>query len=129
MRRYLTPLLLIFSLLVFLSSQLFSGEALSPNDLLNLKEVAEASISPDGQWIAYAVKVPRQAGDKPGSAYSELYLVSVGTGKTLPFITGKGTVKSLAWKPDGSAIGFLSKREAEEARCGLFPQTGERRSS
>lgn len=124
MKRNLTLLLLLFCFLIFLSNPLFAGEVLSPNDLLNLKEVAEARISPDGQWIAYTVRVPRQAGDKPGSAYSELYLVSVATGKTLPFITGKGSIKSLAWKPDGSTVGFLSNRENGKTQVWAIPLSG-----
>ncbi|MFQ5604595.1 MAG: prolyl oligopeptidase family serine peptidase [bacterium] len=87
-----------------------ASEVLSPADLLKLKSVSSAEISPDGNWIAYTLRVPRTADDQPGGAYSELHLLSVKTGQSRPFITGKVVVSGLAWKPDGSAIAFRTRR-------------------
>ncbi len=85
-----------------------SAGVLTPGDVLNLKYATSAEISPDGQWIAYTVRVPRKPGDKPGSAYSELHLVSVKTGRHFPYITGHTAVYSISWRPDGAGIAFLA---------------------
>lgn len=87
-----------------------AADVLSAKDVLMMKRVASAVMSPKGDWIAYTVAVPREATDKPGPMYSELYLMSVNTREARPFITGKQNVSSVMWKPDGSALAFLAAR-------------------
>lgn len=82
----------------------------SPKDELNTQYCGETAVSPDGQWIAYTVSVNREAGDEPGPVYRELFLLSTQTHKIKPFITGKTSVSSLRWNPDGSCLAFLMKR-------------------
>lgn len=95
----------------FIGSQdLFASEPLSPKDLLKVKSVTSAEISPDGSWIAYTVSVVREPSDPPGNTYSELYLVSPKTGEIRSFITGKVNVTAVQWRPDGADLAFLLKR-------------------
>jgi dipeptidyl aminopeptidase/acylaminoacyl peptidase len=98
--------------IIFLSICVVSmaGEVLSPEDILKIRTVGNAQISPDGKWIAYTLGVPRTADEKPGGYYSELYLVSTNTDEVRPFITGKVNVSSPQWSPDGSQIAFLTQR-------------------
>ena len=96
--------------ILFLSSLIYSQETLSPNDLLNLKYCSAAQLSPNGEWIAYTVQIPRKADDKPGGAYNELYLQMYDGTKSIPFIVGEVNISSIQWKPDGSAISFKMKR-------------------
>ncbi len=96
--------------ILFLTSLLYSQETLSPNDLLNLKYCSAAQLSPNGEWIAYTVQIPRKADDKPGGAYNELYLQMYNGTKTIPFIVGEVNISSIQWKPDGSAISFKMRR-------------------
>jgi dipeptidyl aminopeptidase/acylaminoacyl peptidase len=92
-------------------------------DVLKLKNCSETAVSPDGNWIAYTVSTPRCANEKPGSAYRELYMISVKTRQIKPFITGKVSVFSLRWKPDSSALAFLTRRGDNTQVC-LIPVDG-----
>ena len=109
---------LIVSLLI-ISQSAFSASLFSPEDVLKFKRVSDAVISPSGEWIAYAVSVPRAANDEAGNAYSEFYLVSTRTGAVRPFITGKVNASSLRFSPDGSRIAFLMQR-GEKAKTQVW---------
>jgi dipeptidyl aminopeptidase/acylaminoacyl peptidase len=85
----------------------------SAKDVLGTRTCDEAVVSPDGQWIAYTVNTPRDANDKPGPAYEELYLISTQTREIKPFITGKVSINSLRWHPDSSSLAFLTRRGTE----------------
>lgn len=88
----------------------FAADPLSPEDLLLMKRAAEAVISPDGEHVAYTVSVPRVATDEPGGAYSELFLYSRRTDATRAYITGKVSVNSVTWSPDGKSVAFVMRR-------------------
>lgn len=96
---------LLFAVLTVSYASVFT-----PQDVLNTKYVYEVSISPDGESIAYTVIVPRQATDEVGSSFRELYVASVETGESRPYITGKSSPSSIDWSPDGSMITLREKR-------------------
>jgi len=89
---------------------LWAREVFSPADLIQLKTVTEAKISPDGKWIAGVVSRQRPAGDEPGGNYAELHVWNAATGESRPFVTGSVTVRAVQWSPDGRRIAFLQKR-------------------
>lgn len=102
-----------------------AAEVFGPEDVMNLQVAVNARVSPDGKWIAYTVSVPRGVNDKAGTAYSELHVVSTGTGTSRPFVTGKVNVGSVEWSPDGKVISFLMKRgEKAEAQVWTIPVDG-----
>lgn len=106
--RHLTFIILVQCLSSFVLAQ--PADVISPKDVLMMKSVSSAVISPRGDWIAYTVSVPPEATDKAGPAYNELYLISTRTGEIRPFVTGEESVSAVAWRPDGSALAFLSAR-------------------
>ena len=57
---------------------------------------------------------PVPAVDEPGGSYSELFVVSTQSGEIRPFITGKVTISSPLWSPDGSRIAFSSRRNNQK---------------
>ncbi len=85
-------------------------EVFTTEDLFSYQYVTSTKISPDGDWIAYTVSVPRCIDDKAGGRYTHLYVMSVKSGESKPFITGKNSVSGVRWTPDGGAISFLMTR-------------------
>ncbi len=114
----------LWLVLLLWAASLVAGDVLSPDDLLRIRSVTSASISPDGQWIAYTVSVPREADEPAGGAWSELHVVSTRSGESRPFITGKVSIRALAWKPDGSAISFLTRRNGGLTQVWMIPMAG-----
>ena len=116
---------LIFAFGLLASAFLQAGQPLSADDLLKMQYVTSAQISPDGKFIAYTLRVPRAADDKPGYAYSEFYVLDVATGLSRPFITGKVNVYSLHWRPDGKAIAFrMARGKKAKTQVWLIPIDG-----
>jgi len=98
------------TMLFFIAAALCAQPVLSPADVLQIKAARGAIISPDGNWIAYTLSVQRNADEEAGSAWSELYLLSVKSGENKPFVTGKVTISSPCWSPDSRWLAFLTKR-------------------
>lgn len=115
----------VLFLLAFSITVAIAGDVYKPADLFRTRVVRSAEISPDGKWIAYTVSVPRSASDEPGGAYSELYVLSIRTGESRPFVTGKQNVSAVSWRPDGRAIGFLTRRgEKAKTQVWMIPLDG-----
>ncbi|KAA3659714.1 MAG: S9 family peptidase [Calditrichaeota bacterium] len=109
--QYLGALLMLVVWLLLLSQTSVAQNVLTSQDYLKLKQVSSASMSPDGNHIAYTISVRRDASDKPGASYRELWVYDVKAKKSIPFITGKVSIRSVEWKPDGSDISFLTRRD------------------
>ena len=81
---------------------------MQPADLVDLKSVESPRISPDGQFVVYAVRTPQPSG-KPRNEH--LWIVSTehpGSARVLLYSAGADT--SPAWSPDGHHLAFLSNR-------------------
>lgn len=120
-RLILHVLVVIGLVCIFPSLQYGSQDSgvFTARDLLNTRTVRSASISPDGQWIAYTVNRQRCVKDEAGADYRELFLVSTRSGSIKPFITGKVSIGSLNWSPDSSRLAFLTKR-GEKAKTQVW---------
>jgi dipeptidyl aminopeptidase/acylaminoacyl peptidase len=84
-------------------------KVVDPVDLVSLKHVSEARISPDGSLIAYVVHTPVPAPEHPNA---HIWLVAT-DGKTTArlFVAGNGADSSPRWSSDGTSLAFLSDRE------------------
>ncbi len=107
-------ILLTLTLIIVVIGPTSASQPFTPEDVMNTKRVTAAAISPDGNWVAYTVESQREANEEAGTAYLELYLVSTSTKEIRPLLTGKERASSIAWRPDMSAVSFLSRRGAEK---------------
>ena len=95
---------MLFSISIFAQSDTYTVE-----DLFKVKLVREAVISPDGKSIAYTVNIERPWDDGPGGDYTELHVLDIESGESRAYITGKNSLYSLSWTPNGKRIAFLSR--------------------
>lgn len=76
-------------------------------DVLAMKNVGGAQISPDGKMVLYSLSY---ADLKENKSRTELWMVRTGGGEPFRFTSGeRDTAQS--WSPDGQTIAFLSARD------------------
>lgn len=93
------------------------GRTLKPEDFAQLREVDEPNLSPDGNFIAYVVKIPDMEKDKrPGN----LWLAKWDGSENRALTFGNKGQKHPRWSPDGKWIGFLSGREDDNENDQLW---------
>lgn len=96
---------------------------LTIDDYFRLGEVGDPQISPDGAWIAYAVKTRDLEKDK---TYTRIWMVPSAGGESIPMSAEKQTSSRPRWSPDGQYLAFLSARDKGKTQVWtLFRQGGE----
>lgn len=95
--------------------------AITFDDLIHMHRVAEAQVSPDGQWVAYTVTTPDfEANRNAGN----IWIVPTAGGASLQ-LTQSGRDSSPVWSPDGKTIAFLSSRSGNSQAYLLSMEGGE----
>jgi dipeptidyl aminopeptidase/acylaminoacyl peptidase len=77
------------------------------DELLTLKTVGGAQISPDGKWVAYTVGYGEF---KQDAFVTQIWLAEVATGRTFQVTRGDKSSSAPRWSPDGAWLSFLSNR-------------------
>jgi dipeptidyl aminopeptidase/acylaminoacyl peptidase len=77
---------------------------------------SEPKWSPDGAWLAFVSDCTANA-DKPGQ--DQVFVWSRKTGESKKLTQLVGNIDSLAWSPDGKAIGFLFVQNATRSAGAL----------
>ena len=92
-----------------LSAQETDGLRWTPEKSMEFKAIQQTAISPDGQRVAYVVRIPLTEGEK--SEYqSHIWLVNAdGTGG-MQFTRGETSATSPSFSPDGEWLAFTSRR-------------------
>ena len=80
-------------------------QPLRSGDLARLRSVEDVQLSPDGSRIAYAV----ESRDRPGRAYSPMFIVTVATGVVSRLGGESGVASDARWSGDGRAIAYLGR--------------------
>ena len=96
------------------------GEPLTLEDIVTLKRVTSAVLSPNGEQIAYVLSVPRiPYVDENGSAYRELHITDL-EGNSRGFITGEVNIGQIAWSVDGETVYYLAERNDDDEFRALY---------
>jgi dipeptidyl aminopeptidase/acylaminoacyl peptidase len=90
------------------------------DDIMALKQVSDAQVSPDGRWIAYVVTSTDM---KENVTDADVWLVSTSGGDAVRLTTSKKNDNQPRWSPDGKRIAFISARE-EKPQIFLISPTG-----
>ena len=102
-----------------------SYQSLSPEEVesvLAFPPPAMLSVSPDGQFVAYALNDPRRRGEFIGQSLftttgislfgtgCDVWLTNTTTGRSANLTNGLGSSWSPVWSPDGNYLAFYSDR-------------------
>src|SRR5438270_1103191 len=91
------------------------------DDLLTIKSVGGAQISPDGNWIAYTVNY----GDFKQDAFiTQIWLIASDGGKSFQLTRGEKSSTNPKWSPDGQWLAFLSNRVEDKNQIFLINPLG-----
>src|SRR5438552_2319469 len=91
------------------------------DDLLTVKSVGGAQISPDGKWIAYTTSY----GDFKQDAFIiQIWLVASDSGKSFQLTRGEKSSTNPKWSPDGQWLAFLSNRVEDKNQIFLINPLG-----
>ncbi|MGH9800172.1 MAG: alpha/beta hydrolase family protein, partial [Blastocatellia bacterium] len=78
------------------------------DDLISMKRVADAQISPDGKWVAYVVNVVDKQANR---GKRSVWVVPISGGAAKQLITSSRNDDTPRWSADGKWIAFLSSRD------------------
>ena len=100
----------LFVFLVILGGVYFAQDKLfQPHDVFRTNSVGLTEVSPDENYTAFTLRVPRPFDDKPGSAYNELYLYNYSDGTVQPLLTDSISVGDVGWTRDSKYVSFTAK--------------------
>jgi dipeptidyl aminopeptidase/acylaminoacyl peptidase len=90
-------------------------------DYFQIRDVSQPELSPDGQWVAYAVRMRMLKEDKNEQ---RLWMISTRGGDSIP-LTAEGVSSSHPrWSPDGKYLSFLSSRNSGKSQVWLLNRQG-----
>src|SRR5207247_2605276 len=95
--------------------------AITIDDFFQIRDVSQPEISPDGQWIAYAVRTRMLKEDKNEQ---RLWMVSTHGGDAIPLSAESVSSCHTRWSPVGKYISFLSARDGGKSQVWLLDRRG-----
>ena len=118
--RTMPTLLLALILLGGMDMAAGQNDPLTLDEIVTLKTVVSATLSPSGEHIAYVLSVPRVPYvDDDGGAYRELHVTDL-EGNSRGFITGKVNIGQIAWSIDGETVYYLAERNDDDEFRALY---------
>ena len=114
-------LLVVPTLAMAQESQPKTPRAITIDDFFQIRDVSQPEISPDGQWIAYAVRTRTLKEDKNEQ---RLWMISTHGGDAIPMTSDAVSSGHARWSPDGKCLSFLSEREGGKSQVWLLDRRG-----
>lgn len=95
--------------------------AIAFDDMIAMRRIAEAELSPDGKWVAYTVATPDMDANRNAT---DIWMAPVAGGDAVQ-MTRTGKDSSAKWSPDGKTLAFLSARSGDSQVYVLSMDGGE----
>lgn len=111
----------MLSILFTVSIAQVARRPMRPGDIYRLQTLADANVSPDGQWIAYTVSTIDSAKDKRNA---DIWMVSWDGTQTVQLTSSPDNETSPRWSPDGKYISFIAARLGGTAQVWLLDRRG-----
>src|SRR5262245_23266964 len=93
------------------------------DDLINVKSLGGAQISPDGKYVAYTVN---EADWKQDAFVTHIWLADTATGNTFQLTRGEKSAGNPQWSPDSQWLAFTSNRIGDKNQIfAIHPDGGE----
>ena len=81
--------------------------AMQASDWLQVQDVEDAVLSPDGRYVAYTVRRTRPAGDGRAPTVQTPLFVAAASGRTPPRLLTRSDAHAPTWHPDGDYVAFV----------------------
>jgi dipeptidyl aminopeptidase/acylaminoacyl peptidase len=98
-----------------------SPRAITIDDYFQIHEVSDPQLSPDGQWVAYAVSTSLLKDDK---SESRIWMIPIAGGDPVPMSAEGASSSHPRWSPDGKFLAFLSARHEGKTQVWLLNRLG-----
>jgi len=93
--------------LPLLASAQGQTRAVTVDDLMALKSVGSARVSPDGEWVAYVVRTNDLEEDK---SVSRIWMVRTSGGEAIPMTGDEYSASNPQWSPDNKYLSFQAAK-------------------
>jgi dipeptidyl aminopeptidase/acylaminoacyl peptidase len=113
--------LLVFSPSASAQSSLPAPRPITIDDYFQIQAVHDPQLSPDGQWVAYAVD---KAALKTDKNETRLWMVPTAGGESIPLTAEGLNSEHPRWSPDGKFLAFLSERNEGKKQVWLLNRLG-----
>ncbi|HXY00970.1 MAG TPA: S9 family peptidase [Candidatus Limnocylindrales bacterium] len=120
LHRFLFCFVMALSGSITLAQQPTAPRPFGVDDLFGMREVHDAQISPDAQWIAYTVTSSSLKDDK---SETRIWMLPAAGGDAIPLTAEGASSEHPRWSPDGKFLAFLSSRkdaEGEEGKSQVY---------
>jgi dipeptidyl aminopeptidase/acylaminoacyl peptidase len=110
-----------FSLSAYAQSSPPALRPITIDDYFQIQTVHDPQLSPDGQWVAYAVDKSSLKTDK---TETRIWMIPITGGEALPLTAEGVSSEHPRWSPDGKSLAFISTRQGSKPQVWLLNRQG-----